>query len=95
MGQQNPEPVTLQDTLSSYLDNSAAAVRQTFVRYASQPLTPHNTVIQHKRSVSFEKTYVVPIFDLLRALSLAYPIPFVSVLNCSPTPRLIQHRLCG
>lgn len=57
MGPQNVEPDTAQDTLSSYLDNSAASVRQTFVR--------------------FEKAYVVPIFDLLRALFLAYPIPFV------------------
>jgi hypothetical protein len=78
MGQQNAEPVTLQDTLSSYLDNSAAAVRQTFVRYAART-HPHRPFIQHKRSVSFEKTYVMPIFDLLRALFLAYPIPFVSV----------------
>lgn len=75
MGQQNAEPVTLQDTLSSYLDNSAAAVRQTFVRYASR----RHTFIQHKRSVSFEKTYVVPIFDLLRTLFMAYPIPFVRI----------------
>ena len=94
MGTQNAEPVTLQDTLSSYLDNSAAAVRQTFVRYAPQS-HPHHTFIQHRHPVSFEKTYVVPIFDLLRTLFMAYPIPFVSDLNCSPTLRLIQRRLCG
>jgi len=57
MGPQNVEPDTAQDTLSYYLDNSAAAVQQTFVR--------------------FEKSYVLPVIDLLRALFLAYPIPFV------------------
>jgi hypothetical protein len=57
MGPQNVEPDTAQDTLSSYLDNSAAAVQQTFIR--------------------LEKSYVLPVIDLLRALFLAYPIPFV------------------
>lgn len=41
MGPQNAAPRTPQDTLSSYFDDSTAAVRQTFSRYAPQsPVTP-------------------------------------------------------
>ncbi|KAH9994547.1 hypothetical protein BJV74DRAFT_831158 [Russula compacta] len=57
MGLQSAEPKTLQDTLSPYFDNSAAAVRQIFAR--------------------FEKSYLLPLVDLLMVLFSAYPIPFV------------------
>ncbi|KAF8500167.1 hypothetical protein F5888DRAFT_1356995 [Russula emetica] len=57
MGPQNAAPKTPQDTLSSYFDDSAAAVRQTFSR--------------------FEKSYVLPIADLIRSLFMAYPITLV------------------
>lgn len=41
MGPHNAAPKTSQDTLSSYFDDSAAAVRQTFSRCAPQsPITP-------------------------------------------------------
>jgi hypothetical protein len=59
MGPQNAAPKSSQDTLSSYFDDSAAAVRQTFSR--------------------FEKSYVLPIVDLIRSLFMAYPISFVFV----------------
>ncbi|KAI0284560.1 hypothetical protein BGY98DRAFT_947529 [Russula aff. rugulosa BPL654] len=53
----NAAPKNPQDTLTSYFDDSAAAVRQTFSRV--------------------EKSYVLPIVDLIRSLFMAHPISFV------------------
>jgi hypothetical protein len=85
MGPQTAETNPPQEKLSPYFDTSAAAVRQTFARYA--PQTTHNAhpiLSKIQNAASLEKSYILPIFDLSRALFLAYPIPFVSVLDCSP-----------
>lgn len=44
MGSQDAAPKTPQDTLSSYFDDSTAAVRQKFTQYAHQPTC--NTFMQ-------------------------------------------------
>ena len=79
MGPQNAAPKTPQDTLYSYFDDSAAAVRQTFSRYAPSLCNTRSFNPQHYARV--EKSYVLPIVDLIRSLFLAYPISFVSFLN--------------
>ncbi|KAI0293913.1 hypothetical protein BC826DRAFT_1013187 [Russula brevipes] len=82
MGSQTAETKPPQETLSPYFDTSAAAVRQTFARYAPQSThkmhVPSYPKIQ--LAASLERTYILPIFDLFRALFLAYPIPFVFTL---------------